>query len=281
MAVFGTVNNESGFDMSVYRAGQYFSRFGVGNAGHVYLQPAGGNVGIGTGTPSYPLDVVSGSQWAARFKKTGATNGGILVDSATGYNPNIGLSVNGAIKWYMNSNTTSGDALQFWESTGVNPRLTITQAGSVGIGTATPNSLYKLDVAGQVRSSSGGFVFPDGSVQATASTGSSSSGWTDGGANVNLTNSSAKVGIGTTAPLQKFQIGSNTSASTATPDAISLGGTYSSVAGANPKLRLYDSNTGSVFGLGVSASQFDFMTPASTRFVWSVNGAEKMRFAGV
>jgi hypothetical protein len=278
MAVFGTANNESGFDMSVYRAGQYYSRFGVTSAGNVYLQSAAGNVGIGTSTPTYRFEVVSGSQWVARFKKTDATNGGILVDSAAGYNPNIALSVNGAIKWYMNSNATSGDALQFWEATGTNARLTMTQAGTVGIGTATPNALYKLDVAGQVRSSSGGFVFPDGSVQTVAATGSGgSSGWTDGGANVNVTNSSAKVGIGTTNPLQRIQIGSNTVAGTATPDAVSLGGTYSSVAGANPKLRLFDNNAGSVYGLGVSSAQFDFMTPAGTNYVWSVNGVEKMR----
>jgi len=107
--------------------------------------------------------------------------------------------------------------------------------------------------------------------------GSGGSGWTDGGATVNLTNSSAKVGVGTSSPLQRLQIGSNTSASTATPDTISLGGTYSSVARANPKLRLFDNNAGSVYGLGVSANQFDFMTPTGTSYVWSVNGAEKMR----
>jgi hypothetical protein len=264
--------------MSVYRGGQYYSRFGVSAAGNVYLQSAAGNVGIGTSTPTYRFEVVSGSQWVARFKKTDATNGGILIDSAAGYNPNIALSVNGAIKWYMNSNATGGDALQFWESTGTNARLTMTQAGTVGIGTATPNALYKLDVAGQVRSSSGGFVFPDGSVQTVAATGSGgSSGWTDGGATVNVANSSAKVGIGISSPLQRLQIGSNTIAGTATPDAVSLGGTYSSVAGANPKLRLFDNNAGSVYGLGVSSAQFDFMTPAGTNYVWNVNGIEKMR----
>jgi hypothetical protein len=39
-------------------------------------------------------------------------------------------------------------------------------ASNVGIGTTAP--AYKLDVAGQIRSSSGGIVFPDGSTQATA-----------------------------------------------------------------------------------------------------------------
>src|SRR5205085_2239762 len=82
-----------------------------------------GNVGVGTAAPGYKLDVVSGGQWAARFKKTDATNGGILVESAAGYNPNVALSSGGTIKWYVNSNVSNGDALQFWESTGINPRL--------------------------------------------------------------------------------------------------------------------------------------------------------------
>ena len=38
--------------------------------------------------------------------------------------------------------------------------------GNVGIGTASPGA--KLDVSGQIKSSSGGFVFPDGTIQATA-----------------------------------------------------------------------------------------------------------------
>jgi hypothetical protein len=42
----------------------------------------------------------------------------------------------------------------------------VTAGGNIGIGTTTP--LYKLDVAGQVRSSSGGFVFPDATVQTSA-----------------------------------------------------------------------------------------------------------------
>jgi hypothetical protein len=44
--------------------------------------------------------------------------------------------------------------------------LAVTAAGNVGVGTAAPSQ--KLQVAGQVYSSSGGFRFPDNSVQTTA-----------------------------------------------------------------------------------------------------------------
>jgi hypothetical protein len=45
--------------------------------------------------------------------------------------------------------------------------MVISPGGFTGIGTTAP--AYRLDVAGQIRSSSGGIVFPDGSVQTTAS----------------------------------------------------------------------------------------------------------------
>jgi len=55
---------------------------------------------------------------------------------------------------------------------------------NVGIGTSAP--AQKLDVAGIIRSSSGGFLFPDGTTQTTASSGTISgitagSGLTGGG----------------------------------------------------------------------------------------------------
>ncbi len=45
-------------------------------------------------------------------------------------------------------------------------RLRITAAGAVGVGTETPE--FALDVAGTIRTSAGGIVFPDGSVQTSA-----------------------------------------------------------------------------------------------------------------
>jgi len=199
-----------------------------------------GNVGIGTTTPTYKLDVLASSQWVARFRKTDATNGGIIIDSATGYNPNLALSVNGAFKWYLNNNSTNGDTLQFWESTGANARFTLTQSGNVGIGTTTPGA--KLDVSGSTflqyvtlsdATSYGAISFREtgGSSKGhIGMTGSGSGSTYVGGANAfqiwNAQNTpmvfgtngservridaSGSVGIGTTAPLTKLHVAGGT-----------------------------------------------------------------------
>lgn len=96
-----------------------------------------GNVGVGTSTPAHRLDVLVNAQWVARFKKTDATNGGIIIDAAASYNPNLALAVNGTNKWFLHSNSGSSDAFQFLDSGGT-ARFTLTQAGNVGIGTTNP-----------------------------------------------------------------------------------------------------------------------------------------------
>jgi hypothetical protein len=106
-----------------------------------------GNVGVGTSTPAYRLDVLVNAQWVARFKKSDSTNGGIIIEAATGYNPKVALAVNGTNKWFMHSNSGSSDTLQFLDSGG-NARFTLTQTGNVGIGTTSPTQL--LDVSGQM-----------------------------------------------------------------------------------------------------------------------------------
>ena len=74
---------------------------------------------------------------------------------------------------------------------------------------------------------------------------------------------SGNVGIGTTGPNNNLQIGSQTSASTSTPVTLSLGGTYRSTAGANPKLKLWD-NGSSYYGLGVSNEELDLIAEQSS-----------------
>ena len=61
-------------------------------------------------------------------------------------------------------------ALRAWEGVGPPNALEVdTTTGFVGIGTTSPNA--KLEVAGTIHSTSGGFKFPDGTVQSSAAMG--------------------------------------------------------------------------------------------------------------
>jgi hypothetical protein len=74
---------------------------------------------------------------------------------------------------------------------------------------------------------------------------------------------SGNVGIGTATPQSKLQVGTLTSTSTAAPDTLSLGGTFSNGAAQNLKLKLYDDGT-YVFGIGISVGQQDYVVPLSS-----------------
>ena len=159
-----------------------------------------GNVGIGTTTPGYKFDVVAASQYVARFKKTDNTNGGIIIDSATGFNPNVTLAVNGVNKWYLVNNATGSDALQFWDSPGTTARLTLTQTGSLGLGTTSP--AYRLDVQGGQLNTSGGLCIAGDCKTAWSQVGSSQ--WTTSGTTINY--GTGNVGIGVASPTTKLDV---------------------------------------------------------------------------
>ena len=90
--------------------------------------------------------------------------------------------------------------------TGNESRITIVASGDVGIGTVQPSEL--LHVNGIVYSSSGGIKFPDGTVQATASTADGHSlDAADGSPTDALcVNDDGQVGIGTTNPADILDI---------------------------------------------------------------------------
>jgi hypothetical protein len=91
-------------------------------------------------------------------------------------------------------------------------------------------------------------------------------------------NSSGNVGIATTSPAHKISIGTYTATSTATPDTISLGATYSSTAGQNLKLRLFYNNSTISHGFGISNGQIDYVASgAGVSHVWYSNSSERMR----
>lgn len=95
---------------------------------------------------------------------------------------------------------------------------------------------------------------------------------------VGLAEYTGNIGIGTAGAIPPFKItaGTNTATSTATPLTASLGGTYSSTAGANPKLRLYYDGTNSS-GFGYSNNQLESIARSTDDFVWYFGGTQKAR----
>ena len=117
---------------------------------------ATGNVGLGTASPAFPLDVTNSSASVARFKSTAAANAvNITLDSAATRNTNIEYQQGGTNKWFE-GNDASNDRFRLANSNanGNAEVLTVLQNGNVGIGTTTPD--LKLSVNGDADKSLGG-----------------------------------------------------------------------------------------------------------------------------
>ena len=148
-----------------------FDAGGSPNANSTMLDN-GTNVGIGTTNPTQRLTLGSGNIFLPNPR--GGADGNLYFGGTTDtgqiglrlFGGNLGsLAQSGFIDVRAG---TLADGLIFRVDTffaGVE-RMRINAVGNVGINTAAP--AQKLDVAGTIRSSSGGFMFPDGTVQTTA-----------------------------------------------------------------------------------------------------------------
>ncbi len=186
-------DNTSSTGMFLSAPGGYYFRNTAGGtttsffsttAGISYINGTGGNVGIGNSSPASQLTVTGAGQTSASFNTagslasaielddtgTGVGNGGAIIFSAAtqswkyasikGYVTNGGGNSQGDIVFSVRTaqaNATLSEALR------------IQSSGNVGIGSSAPATA--LDVNGTIRSATGGFKFPDNTVQTTASTG--------------------------------------------------------------------------------------------------------------
>ena len=117
-----------------------------------------GNVGIGTSTPAYPLDIASSSlvpfrvsastSWPG-FLMVGGTStsgmNGMEIQNSTGYQFNLGIG--------GHTNTSVPDTFFIYDNNTSRFALSVTSADYVGIGTTTPTHLLQL----------GGGAYCDGS----------------------------------------------------------------------------------------------------------------------
>lgn len=101
-------------------------------------------------------------------------------------------------KWRFSNNKTAGHF--DWVANGA-IQMTLSHSGNLGIGTTSPAE--RLSVEGMVESTTGGFRFPDGTVQTTASNGTDSP-WEQAGSLVYYTG--GNVGIGTDWPTSRLVV---------------------------------------------------------------------------
>jgi|GEM_PF-2129562 len=223
------------------------------NAGNVSAGTFGANTGNGNFTFPASLTASNIGAGGSTFGIYPLTvNGNIMIrgsDASTlyGFNGQSGA-------WFGSGDTnyifaSYRNALYFATNNSVVPSLGISPSG-IAILKGTTAASYPLDVAGSIRSSTGGFVFPDGTTQTTASTGSA----TISAANVSSGSFGANTGGGnytfpgtlTVSGTGNSSVGGNFGIGTASPGArLTVNGGTSS-----DQIRTGDMSSGYYFQIG-------------------------------
>ncbi|MFA4835380.1 MAG: tail fiber domain-containing protein [Dehalococcoidia bacterium] len=168
----------------------------------------GGNVGIGTTTPSGKLQIDQANTGTPSFLGTlnAASNTNVIYVQQT----HAGGAGTPSSSLIYVDNRGSNPSMYVHNNT-ANPFVVLSN-GNVGIGSTEPGS--KLTVAGTIETTVGGIKFPDTTIQTTAAntanyvlkTGDTMTGTLTNTAGANLATSSGSVGVGTATPVAKFEV---------------------------------------------------------------------------
>lgn len=208
--LFGDPANTSSGAIVYDGAGASVDRMSFRTGGNVERMFIGatGNIGIGTSTPSGRLHVRDGASGGTPntfsvgiFERSQSGFINILTPSGTQRGILFGSELVANDGGVVFDTAAAPSGMEFRTGNN-NTKMTITSAGNVGVGTSTP--AQKLSVVGTVQSTTGGFMFPDGTVQTTAST-SGSGPWSINGTNI-FSSNTGNVGIGINAPTEKLHI---------------------------------------------------------------------------
>ena len=178
---------------------------------------AAGDVGIGTSSPTYRLDIVSGDTtasvgYAMRLRSNATATAASLQFTNSGAS-----AQNGLIRCTDTGETViqadGASSLLAFRTNG-SERMRIDSSGNVGIGTTSIS--YKLEVAGDVRIAGGGGDLRIQSATGTTSTGGDSQIYNDANNMIFTTGtttaermrigSSGDVGIGTSSPSSRLEV---------------------------------------------------------------------------
>jgi len=151
-----------------------------------------GNVGIGTTTPQHPLSLGGATADTQGVTLRSYSDAPVYWKGGAAFGYDSASVILGELSGVATIGGHDTD-LSAWAD------LAINLGGNVGIGTATPGE--KLTVAGTVESTAGGFKFPDGSVQSTAS---GAGLWAPSGSDIYY--NAGNVGIGTATPATELDV---------------------------------------------------------------------------
>jgi hypothetical protein len=162
---------------------------GDGAVGDLTIQPNGGNVGIGTTSPSGILHV----------KKTGGTSS-LIINSDSDQQSSIGFVDDTSTNRWVIREKANENNLKFYSYGTSSDIMTLEySSGNVGIGTTSPNQ--KLDVNGHIELGDGG-----GAAVINYITSGYAGIQVGGNTHLAILNSNGNVGIGTTSPSQKLHV---------------------------------------------------------------------------